>query len=52
MDAYSTKTIGLYAEELMGYSVAKSYLFDAVVALFFWRGQVRVFGVWLPGKFD
>ena len=50
LDAYSTKTIGVYAEELMGYSVAKSYILDAAIALVFWRGQVRVIGIWLPGE--
>ena len=48
MTAYSTKTISLYVEELTGHSVAQYYLMDAIVALFFWRGQVKFFGIWVP----
>jgi hypothetical protein len=46
--AYSTKTISMYVEELTSTSVGQYYLVDAVVALFFWRGQVKFFGIWFP----
>lgn len=46
--AYSTKTISLYVEELTSHSVSQYYLTEAVVALFFWRGQVKILGVWVP----
>jgi hypothetical protein len=35
-------------DELMGYEVLKYYLIDSVIAVLFWRGQVKFYGFWLP----
>lgn len=48
LQSYSKDTIKLYVDELMGYEVLKYYLIDSVVALLFWRGQVKFYGFWLP----
>lgn len=48
LTSYSTKTIGLYGEELLGYQVAQYYLIDSVISLLLWRGQVPLFGINWP----
>ncbi|CAB9497692.1 Multiple C2 and transmembrane domain-containing protein 1 [Seminavis robusta] len=48
LTSYSTKTIGLYVEELTGYSEITYYISDTIVSLLFWREQVKMFGIWVP----
>lgn len=38
----------MYVEELMEYKYLQYYIYDAVVSLLFWRGQVPVFGIYMP----
>lgn len=48
LQAYNKDTIQLYIDELQGYIVLKYYLIDAIKSILFWRGQVKIFGFWLP----
>lgn len=45
---YSTETIHMYINELMAYRYLRYYIAEAAASLFFWRGQVEMFGVYLP----